>query len=116
MGIWESLQWTAEAGRAIGGAVQATGAAVGGTVQVVGTVAEKVGAGSSEGARRMKGAMPDRQGWGTIGRIAWRITDHALAEFTRPYTCNYAATPLPLLVIIIIIIITYYYCYEISIR
>nr|CAD1819324.1 unnamed protein product [Ananas comosus var. bracteatus] len=36
----------------------------------------------------MKGAMPDREGWGTIGRIAWRITDHALAEFTRPYTCG----------------------------
>ncbi|OAY75878.1 hypothetical protein ACMD2_23702 [Ananas comosus] len=78
----------AAAGGAIGGAGQAVGAAIGGTGQVVGTVAEKVGAGASEGARRMKGAMPDREHLGTICRIAWRITDHALAEFTRPYTCG----------------------------
>ncbi|XP_073006363.1 uncharacterized protein [Typha latifolia] len=39
-----------------------------------------------DGSRRIHEAMPDHDGWERIGRTAWRIADHAIAEATRPYT------------------------------
>lgn len=39
-----------------------------------------------EGLRRIRSAMPDQDGWKRIGRIAWDLTDHTLAQATKPYT------------------------------
>ena len=39
-----------------------------------------------EGLRRIKRSMPDQDDWQRIGRIAWVLTDHTLAQATKTYT------------------------------